>query len=132
MIKEQARNLFQLQTQLIDSKVNMAVSNAIDRVVEQISSLNTEINGLRREMHTEISGLKYEMNNRFSSLDSRVIAVETKLGMVNETEKEIRAKFYDTQKHVRNNFIDYSFKAGWLLLGTVLTYVLYQFHGLIR
>lgn len=126
MDKYQVKDLFQLQTELINMKVDMAVTNTVDRVIEQISNLkhemHTEIRGLRHEMH----GLKNEMSNRFSSLDNRVIAVETKLGMVNETEKEIRAKFYDTTKHVRNSFIDYAFKAGWLLLASILTFVLYH------
>lgn len=126
MEKYQAKDLFQLQTELINMKVDMAVTNTVDRVIEQISNLkhemHTEIRGLRHEMH----GLKNEMSSRFSSLDNRVIAVETKLGMVNETDKEIRAKFYDTTKHVRNNFIDYAFRAGWLLLASILTFVLYH------
>ena len=119
MEKYQAKDLFQLQTELINMKVDMAVTNTVDRVIEQISNL-------KHEIHTEIRDLKNEMSSRFSSLDNRVIAVETKLGMVNETEKEIRAKFDDTTRHVRNNFIDYAFRAGWLLLASILTFVLYH------
>ncbi len=94
----QAKDLFQLQTELVDRKVDMAVSNAIDRVLEQIGSLKHEIHELRHEMH-----------QGFAALDKRVVAIETRLGMVNETQKEIR-----------NKFIDYSFKAGWLILGAFL------------
>jgi hypothetical protein len=103
-------DLFQLQTELIDIKVDMATGKAIDRVVEQITAL-------RHEMHTEMHKLRNEMHNGFSSLDKRVVAIETKLGMVNETQKEIRTKF-----------IDYSFKAGWLILGIIISYALIGLH----
>ena len=114
MSHNQARNLFQLQAELIDTKVDMAVGKAIDRVIEQI-------NGLKSEMHKEMHGIRNEMHNGFSSLDKRVVAIETKLGMVNETQKEIRTKF-----------IDYSFKAGWLILGIIISYALIQLHVLIK
>lgn len=88
----------------------MAVSNAIDRVVEQIASLKQEMQELRHEMH-----------QGFASLDKRVVAIETRLGMVNKTQKEIRTKF-----------IDYSFKAGWLILGIIISYALIQLHTMIK
>lgn len=81
----QAKDLFQLQSELVDTKVDMAVSKAIDRVIEKI-------NGLENRMHSEMHKLRHDMNSGFSSLDKRVVAIEKKLGMVNETEKEIRAK----------------------------------------
>jgi hypothetical protein len=34
MINNQTKDLFQLQTELVDMKVDMAVSRTIDRVVE--------------------------------------------------------------------------------------------------
>ncbi len=113
----QAKDLFQLQTELVDTKVDMAVSKAIDRVIDQINSLkhemHVEMHKLRSEMHQGFS----TMDRRISSLDKRVVAIETKLGMVNETQKEIRAKF-----------IDYSFKAGWMILGIFISYGLIQLH----
>ena len=69
-----------------------------------------------------------DVRNDIQQVNQRLTAVETKLGMVNATEKEIRERIYDTEKQVRNNFIDYTFKAGWLLLGFAMTYVLSQFH----
>ena len=121
MNANQTKNLFQLQAELVDMKVDMAVTKSIDRVIEQISGLKSEmhkeINALRNDMH----GLRNEMHNGFSSLDKRVVAIETKLGMVNETQKEIRTKF-----------IDYSFKAGWLILGVIISYALIQLHVLIK
>lgn len=116
MIKEQAKTLFQLQTDLIDTKVNMAVNNAIDRVVEQITNLryemHTEIGSLRHEMHD----LKTEMNNRFSSLDNRVIAIETRLGMIN-------AK----RKVWHDRLLDYIFKTGWVWGSISLVYLMNHF-----
>lgn len=113
MSKSEAKDLFQLQTELIDMKVDMAASKAIDRVIDQIS-------GLRNEIHVEMHGIKnemHEMNKRFSSLENRTTAVETKLGMVNDTQKEFRSKF-----------IDYSFKALWILLSAMSLYAINQFH----
>lgn len=110
MDHSQAKNLFQMQTELIEAKVNMAASNAMDRVVNQIIDL-------RNEMHA----LREEMNTRFSSLDNRMIAVETKLGMVSES-----------QRVVRNKFIDYAFQSGWLLLNGLVAYAIVQFHVLVK
>ena len=117
MDKSHIKDLFQLQTELIDMKVDMAVGKAIDRVVDQIS-------GLRREIHVDMNGLRGEMgemNKRFSSLENRTIAVETKLGMVNETQKEFRSKF-----------IDYSFKAFWIILSTAGLYAVPQLYTFFK
>jgi len=121
MNKDQVKDLFQLQTELVDTKVDMAVNKAIDRVIDQITSLrhemHVEMHKLRSEMHQGFS----ELDKRISSLDKRVVAIETKLGIVNETQKEIRLKF-----------IDYSFKAGWLILGVIISSALIQLHVLIK
>ena len=113
MDKSQAKDLFQLQTELVQMKVDMAVNRTIDRVIDQITSLrhevHVEIGGLRNEMH----GLKNEMNNRFSSLDNRVIAIETKLGMVSAKRKG----WYD-------RFMDHFFKAGWAWLSIIFAYLI--------
>ena len=105
----QAKDLFELQTELIDMKVDMVVGKTIDRVIEQIS-------GLKYQIHTEIHGLRDEMNQRFSSLDNRVVAVETKLGMVN-----------DKQDKISTAVIQYAFKAGWAAMGLCATYLFYLF-----
>ena len=120
MSKNEAKDLFQLQTELVDMKVDMAVSNAIDRVVAQLTDLKNEMQGLRGEMHAEIHGLRAEMNKRFSSLENRMIAVETKLGIVNETQKEVHSRF-----------IEYSFRALWTGLSFLGLYALTQLHHLI-
>lgn len=99
----QAKDLFQLQSELIEAKVNIVVNDKIDRVVMQIHSL-------RDEMHD----MRIDMNTRFSSLESRVTAVETKLGMVSESRRDIRTRL-----------LDYIFKAGWLVLAYIGAYLLY-------
>jgi hypothetical protein len=109
-----SRDLFQLQTDLINAKVTMAANTAIDRVVEQIRDL-------RNEMHFEMHNLRGEMNKRFSSLENRMIAVETKLGIVNERQREVRAKL-----------IDYLFKAGWLALGMAISSGIMYLQGVMR
>jgi hypothetical protein len=110
MFTNQASNLFQLQTELIDMKVDMAANKAIERVIDGISDLK----------------------DRIIRIDNRLVAVETKLGMVNETEKEIKARVFASQTHVQANFIEYSFKAGWLLLASITTYFLVHFHIIIK
>jgi uncharacterized coiled-coil DUF342 family protein len=98
MIKEQARNIFQLQTELIDTKVDMAVSNGIDRVVSQISDLRSEMHGFREDVN------------------KRLIAVETKLGMVSEKRKA----WYE-------RFMDILFKTGWVWSSFLLIYGMAHF-----
>ena len=103
------KTLFQLQAELIDTKVELAVNKAINQVVEQIMNL-------RHEVHKEMSGLKHEMHEmkqdmleRLSQVDNRLSSVETALGMRNEVHGEIRS-----------HFLTYLFKAGWLLAAACL------------
>jgi len=130
MQQSQTKDLFQLQAEFMDTKIEVAVGKSIDRVVEQIVQLQKTVTQLREEMHGEISQLREEIRGEISQLreevrrdinkiDCRLVAVETKLGMVNETQKEIRAKF-----------IDYGFKAGWLLMGALLSYGIIYLQGI--
>jgi hypothetical protein len=91
----QAKDLFQLQSELVEMKVDMAVSKTIDRVVEQITNL-------RYEIHTDISSLR-----------SEIVAIQTKLGMVNDKRKG----WYD-------RLMDHFFKAGWAWLSIVFAYLI--------
>ena len=108
---DQTKMLFQLTTELTDKKVEIAVIEAISQVVNQIIEL-------RAEMHREISSLRLEMIERFSKVESRLAAVETALGQRNQSRHEIRIRFYE-----------YAFKAGWLLLGSGLMYLMVHFHA---
>jgi hypothetical protein len=107
----EAKSLFQLQTELIDNKVELAVSKAIQPVIDQIIDL-------KQEMHREIGGLRHEMHEMKHELSNRLTAVETVLGMRNKLREEVRTRFFD-----------YAFKAGWLILGSALTY--FVVHGRI-
>ncbi len=100
----QAKELFQLQTELIDMKVEMAVSKTIDHAIEKLSDL---ITGVRDELRTEIRSV----DKRISSVEHRLVAVETKLGIKHVTHTEIRSRF-----------IDYSFKVGSAIMGGAVTY----------
>ncbi|MGB6976752.1 MAG: hypothetical protein WBE18_04780 [Gammaproteobacteria bacterium] len=108
-MQNEARNLFQVQLELVDSKVDKAVNQSISRVVEQIVSL-------RHEMHQEISGLRNEMHKEFSDLKGRMSAVESRLGMKNEW-----------QNGVRTRVLDYSFRAAWLLMGIGIWFTLHSY-----
>jgi ABC-type phosphate transport system auxiliary subunit len=112
----QAKDLFQLQAELIDMKVDMAVTKAIDSVVQQLVELRSEMrrdtHRLENKIQSEVHELKSDMNNRFSSLENRVIAVETKLGMVNKV-----------RDGIRDHIIDYAFKGVWLALTVVFLFM---------
>ncbi|MGB6976751.1 MAG: hypothetical protein WBE18_04775 [Gammaproteobacteria bacterium] len=130
-MQNEARNLFQVQLELIDTKVAKAVNQTISQVVEQIVSLrqemhqgigdlrnemHKEIAGLRNEVHKEMGGLRNEMHKEFSDLKGRMSAVETRLSMKNEW-----------QSGVRTRVLDYSFRAAWLLMGIGVWYTLHSY-----
>ena len=96
---DQAKALYQLTTELTDKKVEVAVSNAIKDVVNQIIEL------------------RHEMNERFAKVENRLIALETALYRRDQNRSEIRTRLYD-----------FAFKACWLLLGSVLVYLTGHFH----
>jgi len=91
----QAKDLFQSQAELVDAKVKIAATNAMDRVLEEIASIKVEI---------------HEINNRLT-------AIETKLNMRNKMQDEFR-----------NRTIEYVFKAGWLVIASVITTSFIYFH----
>lgn len=103
MNTNQAKDLFQLQSELIDMKVDMAASKAIDRIIEKITDLTNEIHELR-----------HEMRGGFSSLDNRVVAIETCLGLIGEKRKAIYGRA-----------MDYLFKAGYGVSTFILLYFAY-------
>jgi hypothetical protein len=122
----ESQTLFQVQLELINTKVDKAVSEAISQVVEQIVSLRQEVGGLRNEMHRgmgglrnemrkEMGGFRNEMHKEFSDLKGRMAALETRLGMKNEW-----------QSGVRIRVLDYSFRAAWLLMGLGIWYTLHS------
>jgi hypothetical protein len=89
---------------------------------------------MKNEFTREIHDLRNDMNNQFLALDKRVFAlehrfqvVEDRLGIINETKRQIKTKF-----------IDYGFKAGWIALGALsstliyLTYLVVQLHALVK
>lgn len=100
---EQSKTIFQLQTELIDTKVDNSMNKAIAQVITQIASIRQDIVDLRHEMHQEMSELRHEMG-------SRLAVVEHALGVRLEKRTEIR-----------NRFIDYSFKASGLLLTAMVS-----------
>lgn len=109
MDRNYARDLFQLQSELVDKKVDMAVTNAIDRVMNELS-------GMRKDMHS----LRRDMDHQFSSLKERVTAVESTLMYVKNSQTQISTKF-----------IDYTFKAGWLIIAGSISYIVAHFFGII-
>jgi hypothetical protein len=119
-MQNQAKEIFILQTELIDTKVDMAVSKAIDRVVQQIAELRNdlrnEMHGMRNEIQKDFHDLKGEMNTRFSTLENDVTAIKTRLGMRTESRAELR-----------NRILDYTFKACWTILAGYFLFHHYPF-----
>lgn len=113
MSNNQARDLFRLQIELINAKVDMAVSSAIDRVVQEISGLRTEVHSLRHDMHVEMNALKVDMQKQFSTLDKRVSVVETSLLDVKKIQSEILGKT-----------MGYTFRSLWIILLSAAGYAL--------
>jgi len=116
---DQAKTLFQLQSELMEAKVDIAVNKSINQVVEQIVSLrhemHREISGLRHEMHREISGVKDEIG----VLTKDMSAVKERLGMRT-----------GTRNIIWTNLINYGFHGGWLIAVAVVSYVLGHTHTL--
>lgn len=94
---------FLLQTELVDAKVEVSVSRAIAPVIEKIESL-------KQEMHQEMGSLRREMHEMRLEFGSRLVAVETTLVLLKERHNQIRERF-----------LDYSFKAGWLVIISLLS-----------
>lgn len=109
MNQPQARDLFQLQTDLIDAKVDMAVSKAIDRVLDRIDNLDRDMN--QRFAHLE---------GRFTSLEHRVQANEKSL-----------LSLQDTLTQIRNKFINHGVKSIWVISSTIVLYVSLQLLNLL-
>lgn len=125
-----ARDLFQLHSELIDRKVDIAVNTTIDRVVQKIDDLRSEmhnemhdirseVHDLRLDMNQKFHDLRHEMYHHFSKLDTRVVAIETKLGMIGEKKKGV----YDRT-------MDLLFKAGYGVLTFVSLYFAFLFSQL--
>jgi dynactin complex subunit len=90
--------------------MNSFKSNMNAQIHELKGEMNTQIHELKDDMTSQIHELRHEVRDGFTSLKTRVTAVETKLGMVSEPRKE-----------VRSHFIEYCFKASWLILAAVVS-----------
>jgi len=110
MNRHQAKDLFQLQSELVKGKVDMAVTKAIDRVVDQIRNL-------KHEVHEQMYELREQMTKQFSA--------------IRHVESEL-ASIKDAQREFRNRFVDYLFRAAWLVLAGSFSYVIIHFFGLIK
>jgi hypothetical protein len=106
----ESKLLAQMQAELIDTKVELAVNRAIGQVVDQIVSLKYEV-------HREIGELKEDMRREIGGLKGDMIAVKTRLGMTIEPKDEIRKRL-----------IEYSFKTVWIIGFAVASYLLGHLH----
>ena|SRR5262249_48169449 len=125
----QAKDLFIVQTDLIDAKIEVSVSNANKQLIELIMNLRMEMHQGMGALRQEISDLRHEMidrfseiEKRFSKVESRLSAVETALGMRNQVRGEIRTRFFD-----------YTFRAGWtiglVVLSAAVSSLMFMLHS---
>ena len=132
MDNSQAKDLFHLQTDLIDTKVNMAVSNAIDRVLDRIDSLDRDMNErfahLDKDMNQRFAHLDKDMNQRFAQLEGRFAPLEHR---VSSTEDSLRS-LNDILGQIKAKFIEYGFKSAWFVSSAIIVYALSQLRFLIK
>lgn len=131
MNRDQTKDLFQLQSELIDMKVDMAATKAIDRIIEKLDNLenhvDAELHRFRNDMNQGFSLLTKDiaiLNKDINALDKRLVAVETRLRIIDER-----------RKGFNNRFTDYLFKAGYGGFTVVMGYLVYlivQLHPLIK
>ena len=95
-----AKDMFQLQSELIEVKVDMAVSKAIDRVVDQITELRGDIHHLdKRLAATE------------AHMDKRFAATEASLNNLQKITAQVGTRL-----------LDYGMKAMWTIVASSCVY----------
>lgn len=104
MIRNNAKDLFQLQSELIDAKVDMATSKANDRVIDLIL-----------ELKGQVIDLKSEMSHQFAHLEARVNMIEKEQNATSKLLAEIRSKV-----------IDYTFRGGWIIMTGIVILIVGQ------
>jgi|GEM_PF-6727702 len=85
--------------------MNIIASQSIERVADQITSLHSGISGLGQLMYDEMYNLK-------SSMEIRLMAIETKLGIFDKMQELIKA-----------TIIEYTFKTVWIILAIGILFV---------
>jgi len=116
-----ARDVFYLQSELVDAKVNIAVNDNIALVISKIDALKSDMHEMKDELKSDIHDLRHEMNerftqvdNRFNQVENRLTAVETRLE-VNNRLSAVEAKLgfrNELQSELRSRTVEYGFKAG--------------------
>lgn len=106
-----AKDMFQLQSELIEVKVDMAVSKAIDRVLERIDVVRGDIHHLdKRLAATE------------AHMDKRLAATEKSLNDIEKITDQVRTRLFD-----------YGMKAIWIMIGGGCVYAAsFLFHYFIK
>lgn len=112
-MQSQAKDLFQLQSELVDRKVEMVANQAIDRVVDQIISLklelNSQFNQFKLEMHSQFNEFKQEMHSQFNEFKQEIRSefdqfkqeIRSELG---QFKQEMRSEFDQFKQEMRSEF----------------------------
>ena len=138
MNKNYAKDLFQLQSELIDTKVDMAVSKAIDRVVEQIIDLKGQMNTQFSEVNKQFS----EVNKQFSEVNKQFLEVNKQFSHLETSFSKLEHRVDANDKtlnsitnlltEVRSKVIAYSFRGGWVILAGVVLLLVGQASQLLH
>lgn len=79
-----ARDLFQLQSELIDAKIEAAARKTMDRLLQKIEDVKTEIRDLRFDMYKKNQDIRNEMHDSLLKINSRLMTIETKVGIISD------------------------------------------------
>ena len=106
----QSKDLFQLQNELINTKINLIVNQKLDRVSEKL-------NDLKNQMNKDLWDLGHSINDFEKNLSNRITAVETKLDNMD---------FNKLNKQNQTPEDDYKFV--WVVLCLALLCLYLHFH----
>jgi len=81
-----AKDLFQLQSELIEVKIDMAASKAIERVIERIDAVRDDVRSVRSDIHH----LDKRLIATEAHLDTRLVVTEKSLNNIQKISDQVR------------------------------------------
>jgi hypothetical protein len=127
-MNHQAKDLFQLQSELTQSKVDMAVSSAIDRVLDRIADLKGGMDQRFSEIDQRFVHLENGLEKRFTKIDQRFTKVDHR---VNSTKASLNSLTRDLAQ-TRKGFIEYCIRALWAGISVAAVYSISHLYLLFK
>jgi hypothetical protein len=118
MSQYQPKELFHLYTDLVDGKIDMAATKAIDRVLERIADLKGGMDQRFSAIDQRFVNLENGLEKRFTKIDQRFTKVDHR---VNST----KASLNSLNRNIalaRKKFIEYSVRAIWAAISVAVVY----------